>query len=329
MSTTLSGGDDRLPFLDAQQVAQALPWPHLIDALRRALLTADATAPPRQHYDMQHMNTGVPALLLMPAWSPTLGVGTKLLTVYPNNARVGLPSVQGLYLLMEPNTGRPQAVLDGGELTARRTAAASALASRYLSRVDSRCLVMVGTGRLSQQLPAAHAQVRPIDRVWVWGRSHPKAEQAAQGLRAQGMDAAVTPSLEEAVTQADIVSCATLSHEPLVRGDWLRPGTHVDLVGAYTPAMRETDARVFERANAVWCDTREGALREAGDILQAIEAGAFDAGRLAGDLAGLCRAERARHPEDITVFKSVGMAVEDLAAANLCVAWHTGRATAP
>jgi ornithine cyclodeaminase len=329
MSAILPGGDDGLPFLDAQQVAHALPWAQLIDALRRALLTGDTTSPPRLQYDMQHMNAGVPTLLLMPAWSPTLGVGSKLVTVYPNNARVGLPSVQGLYVLMEPNTGRPQAVLDGGELTARRTAAASALASRYLSRADSHCLVMVGTGRLSQHLPAAHAQLRPIDRVWVWGRSHPRAEQAAQGLRAQGMNAEAAPSLEEAVEQADIVSCATLSHEPLVRGDWLRPGTHVDLVGAYTPAMRETDARVFERAHAVWCDTREGALREAGDILQAIEAGAFDADRLAGDLAALCRAESARRPEDITVFKSVGMAVEDLAAANLCVAWHAGRAAAP
>jgi ornithine cyclodeaminase/alanine dehydrogenase-like protein (mu-crystallin family) len=329
MSTISSGADGSLPFLDAQQVAQALPWTLLIDALRRALLTGDATAPARLNYDMQHMNAGVPTLLLMPAWSPTLGVGTKLLTAYPNNARVGLPSIQGLYLLMEPNTGRPQAVLDGGELTARRTAAASALASRYLSRADSSCLLMVGTGRLSQHLPAAHAQVRPIERVWVWGRSHPRAEQAAQGLRAQGMNAEAVVSLQEAVTRADIVSCATLSHEPLVRGDWLRPGTHLDLVGAYTPEMRETDAHVFERANAVWCDTREGALREAGDIVQAIEAGAFDAERLAGDLAALCRVQGVRDPADITVFKSVGMAVEDLAAAHLCVAWHAGRDGAP
>jgi ornithine cyclodeaminase/alanine dehydrogenase-like protein (mu-crystallin family) len=308
-------------FLDARAVAAGLPWPALIDALQAAFRAGDATVPERLHYQLGNAQTGAPVLLVMPAWSEKLGVGTKLVSVFPDNHRLGLPSIHGLYLLMDPANGRPLAVLDGGELTARRTAAASALASRSLSRADSRCLLMVGTGRLAHCLPLAHATTRPIDRVLVWGRSLQKAERTAQALRADGLKASAIASLPDAVAQADIVSCATLSNEPLLQGDWLRPGTHVDLVGAFTPGMRETDDRVFARAQAVWCDTRDGALAEAGDILQAVESGAFDPQRIAGDLAALCRSDvtMRRHADDITVFKSVGMALEDLAAACLCV----------
>lgn len=311
-------------FLDAPAVARALPWPALIDALQQAFRLADAAVPERQHYKLGKAATGAPTLLVMPAWSPSLGVGTKLVTVFPENARAGLPSIHGLYVLMDPRHGQVLAVLDGGELTARRTAAASALASRHLSRPDSRCLLMVGAGRQARNLPLAHASVRPIERVLVWNRRPDEAHEAVRALQAQGLHAEVAPSLPEAAAQADIVSCATLSTEPLLAGNWLRPGTHVDLVGAFTPAMRETDDRVFERADAVWCDTREGAFSEAGDIVQAVKNGAFDPASLAGDLASLCREpQRARRgAADITIFKSVGMALEDLAAARLCLDHH-------
>jgi ornithine cyclodeaminase/alanine dehydrogenase-like protein (mu-crystallin family) len=316
-------------FLDARAVARSLPWPALIDALERAFRIGDATVPPRLHCELDPAVDASPVLLVMPAWSPSLGVGTKLVSVHPNNPRVGLPSIHGLYVLMDGATGRPLAVLDGGELTARRTAASSALASRHLSRPDSRCLLMVGTGRLSHCLPLAHAQTRPIERVLVWGRSPAKAEETAQALRADGLEAQAVESLPAAVAQADIVSCATLSIEPLVRGEWLRPGTHVDLVGAFTPAMRETDDAVFARASSVWCDSLDGATREAGDIVQAIKSGAFDASRIAGDIARLCRDGARRADTDITVFKSVGMALEDLAAARLCVDRHSLDAATP
>lgn len=319
-------------FIDAAAVAAALPWERLIDALWAAFRTAgEATVPQRLHYALKPGADASPVLLVMPAWGAGLGVGTKLVTVYPGNERLGLPSVHGLYVLMDSRTGRPLAVLDGAELTARRTAAASALASRYLSRPDSRCLLMVGTGRLSRHLPLAHAQVRPIERVLVWGRSPAKAQETVNALAAQGLDAQAVESLAEGVRQADIVSCATLSTEPLLRGDWLRPGTHVDLVGAFTPTMRESDDRVFARADAVWCDTREGALAEAGDIVQAIAAGAFSAERLAGDLVELCRGGGSARSTvaGITVFKSVGMALEDLAAARLVVDSHTLDAATP
>jgi ornithine cyclodeaminase/alanine dehydrogenase-like protein (mu-crystallin family) len=159
-------------FIDARAVAAALPWGRLIDALWSAFRNADdTTVPQRLHCSLRDPSEQPAVLLLMPAWHASLGVGTKLVSVFPGNARLGLPSVQGLYVLMDPRNGRPLAVLDGGELTARRTAAASALASRYLSRPDSRCLLMVGTGRLARHLPLAHAQTRPIERVLVWGRS--------------------------------------------------------------------------------------------------------------------------------------------------------------
>lgn len=313
-----------LLFLDAEAVARSLPWQPLIEALRRAFLAADAKVPQRLHYALEGGAGPSPVLLLMPAWSAGLGLGTKLVSVFPGNAQRGLPSVHGLYLLMDVATGRPLAVLEGGELTARRTAAASALASACLSRADSRCLLMIGTGRLARVLPKAHAQTRPIEEVLVWGRSPEKAEEAALALRADGLNAQAAPSLPEAVAHADIISCATLSTEPLVRGEWLRPGTHVDLVGAFTPAMRETDGTVFARATAVWCDTLEGALAEAGDIVQAAADGFFASSAIAGDIAALCRTGAAarRGAGDITVFKSVGMALEDLAAARLAVDFH-------
>jgi ornithine cyclodeaminase/alanine dehydrogenase-like protein (mu-crystallin family) len=309
-------------FIDAAAVAAALPWRTLVDALEQAFVAGDTHAPQRLHYALDAVDGTTPTLLVMPAWSAQRGVGTKLVSIFPGNTRRGLPSLQGLYLLMDPVDGRLRALIDAGELTARRTAAASALASRRLSRPDSRCLVMAGTGRLARHLPLAHAATRPIERVLVWGRAAENVQRLVNELRTQGLDAAPAASLPDAVAVADIVSCATLSHEPLLRGQWLRPGTHVDLVGAFTPSMRETDDAVFARADAVWCDTREGALAEAGDLVQAIAAGAFDASRLAGDFAALCRGGGRRDTTHITVFKSVGMALEDLVAARLVVDHH-------
>lgn len=309
-------------FIDAASVARHLPWPELLQALHSAFAATDLSTPTRAHHHMEGMgSTSTPVLLSMPAWSPGLGVGVKLVTVYPDNASLNLPSIHGLYVLMDGASGRPQAVLDAGELTARRTAAASALASRFLSRPDSATLLMVGTGRLSQYLPLAHAQVRPIKRVLVWGRSMAKAQKSADALQAQGVNAVAVSALEDACAQADIISCATLSKTSLLHGEWLRPGTHVDLVGAFTPQMREADDEVFKRAASVWCDTTAGALAEAGDLIQALASGALEPERIKGDLLRLCPAGQPipRHDADITVFKSVGAALEDLAAARLCL----------
>ena len=318
---TASNASSSLRFVDADTVARNLPFAELVEALRRAFAATDLVAPARNHYGLQGLASVSPVLLSMPAWSGRLGIGTKLVTVYPDNHKLGLPSIHGVYVLMDAATGRPEAVFDAGELTARRTAAASALASRFLSRPDSRTLLMVGTGRLSRVLPLAHAAVRPLERVLVWGRSAGKALETARFLQSQGMAAEPVASLERACAEADIVSCATLSSLALLQGDWLKPGTHVDLVGAFKPTMRETDDRVMARADAVWCDTTKGVLAEGGDVVQALASGALEASRIRGELADLCRAARApaRSRQDITVFKSVGAALEDLAAARLCL----------
>ncbi len=304
--------------LDACPVARLLPWPALIDALADAFRVG-VTAPQRGHHALDTSPGAV--LLVMPAWSANLGVGTKLVTVFPDNNRRGLPSIHGVYLLLDPQTGAPQALIDGGELTARRTAAASALASRALSRPDSRTLLMIGTGRLAHHLPCAHATVRSLDRVMVWGRSAAKAEATADALRAFGLPAEAVTDLERALGVADIVSCATLVTEPLVHGARLRAGAHVDLVGAFTPFMREADDDTMRRASCVYTDTLAGALAEAGDLVQALASCALDRDRIRGGLAELCRASAppTRTATDITVYKSVGAAIEDLAAAHLCV----------
>ena len=324
---TAPGPSPLLRFVDADTVARNLPFADLIEALRKAFAATDVTAPARNHYGLDGLASGSPVLLSMPAWSGRLGIGTKLVTVYPDNHKLGLPSIHGVYVLMDAATGRPEAVFDAGELTARRTAAASALASRFLSRPDSRTLLMVGTGRLSRVLPLAHAAVRPVERVLVWGRSVDNARETVLSLQSQGMQAEPAVSLKLACAQADIVSCATLSSAALVLGDWLKPGTHVDLVGAFKPTMRETDDRVLARADTVWCDTTQGVLAEGGDVVQALASGALDASRIRGELADLCRAAQAppRAQQGITVFKSVGAALADLAAARLCLSRLTAQ----
>ena len=263
-------------------------------------------------------------LLLMPAWeasapgAATAGryLGVKTVTVFPDNAARGKPAVFGTYLLLSAETGETLAVMDATRLTAWRTGAASALASRYLSRPDASRLLMVGAGALAPHLVAAHASVRPIREVALWNRSPERARGLAATLAATGPRVSVADDLEAAVRRADIVSAATISAEPLIRGDWLSPGTHVDCVGAYKPTMRETDDAVVRRAR-IFVDTRPGAFAEAGDIVQPLAAGVIGKEAILGDLFDLTRGTVAgrRTPEEITFFKSVGAAIEDLAAA--------------
>ncbi len=209
-------------------------------------------------------------------------------------------------------------MMDGTELTRRRTAAASALAADYLARKDASTMLMVGTGALGAHFVRAHAAMRPIKTVLLYNRSPDKAKGLKADLAKDGFDVGVVTELEQAMGAADIISCATTSTEPILRGKWLKPGTHVDLVGAFKPQMRETDGEVIARAR-VYVDTREGAEAEAGDLLQAAHEGKFRMESIAGDLFGLCRGETAgrRNSEEITLFKSCGTAIEDLAAATL------------
>jgi len=301
-----------------EEVHRCLDDAALVEALA-AQFRAGAEVPLRHHHRLPVPGAADATLLLMPAWQAGSAVGVKLVTVYPDNGRRGLPAVMGAYLLLDGNTGAPRALIDGPALTARRTAAASALAARSLARSSARRLLMVGTGVLAPHLVRAHAAVRPIRSVAIWGRTAAKAERLAAELggKMPGIDVRAVADLAAAVAEADIVSCATLATEPLVRGAWLRPGQHLDLVGAFTPAMREADAEAVRRAR-VFVDTRGGALKEGGDLVQAMAAGVFDESDVVGDLFDLARGAPGRTSDDqITVFKSVGTALEDLAAARL------------
>ena len=308
-----------MQILNANDVAAALPYDRLIGALDAAF-ASDVTVPQRVHLDVPVPGGNAGTLLLMPAWAAGRSVGVKVATVFPDNATRSLPAVFASYFLMNGETGEPFAVLDGTELTVRRTAAASALASRYLSRRDATTLLMVGTGNLAPHLVRAHAATRPIDRVIVWGRRAEAAHALVEELMQENVTAEVATDLDTAIPDADIISCATLSPDPLVRGALLRDGQHLDLVGAFKPDMRESDSDAVRRA-AVYVDTRGGALAEAGDILQAIDDGAITADDIRGDLAELVtgKAERRANDAAVTLFKSVGTALEDLAAAELAV----------
>ncbi len=244
-------------------------------------------------------------------------MGVKLVSVFPGNGARGLPAVSSSYLLCDGETGRHLALIDGTEITGRRTVAASALAGSYLARSDATSLLIVGSGHIGSLLPAAWAAVRPITRVMVWNRHLDGAERLVARLWAEGIDAAVAADLADAVRQADIISCATLARDPLIQGAWLRPGTHLDLIGGFTPAMRETDDAAVRRSR-VFIDT-EAALAEAGDLITPLASGALRREDIAGDLAGLCRGNvpGRRSDDEITLFKSVGSAIEDLAAAAL------------
>jgi alanine dehydrogenase len=305
--------------LDEAETKNALPFPALINSLE-AMFRSGAEAPIRHHHTIDVPGEPEATLLLMPAWVPGRYFGVKMVSVFPGNAIRSLPSIYGSYLLSSGVTGELLAILDGGELTARRTASASALASRSLSRKESATLLICGTGRLSFNLIEAHRTVRPIDKVIIWGRDPAKAEQIARRAAMLGLDASATGDLEAAVRQADIVSCATLSEAPLIQGAWLKPGTHLDLIGAFKPTMRESDDEAVRRAT-IFVDTRAGALSEAGDIIQPIRAGVITAEDIAADLVDLAGGlhQGRSSDEEITLFKSVGSSLEDLAGAILAV----------
>lgn len=310
-------------YFDGAAVDAALSYPALVDVLQHAF-EKGAIAPLRHHHTIALYGRPEATLLLMPAWeakSPGALVagrymGVKTVTVFPDNAALGKPAVFGTYLLLSAESGETVAITDATRLTAWRTGAASALASRYLSRADASRLLMVGAGALAPHLIRAHASVRPIREVAIWNRSPLRARALAQALDSTGLSISIAEDLETAVRHSDIVSTATISAEPLIRGAWLKPGTHVDCVGAYRPNMRETDDEVVRRAR-IFVDTRAGAFGEAGDILQPLEAGVITRDAILGELAELAHGTVAgrRTPEEITLFKSVGAAIEDLAAA--------------
>lgn len=310
-------------FFDAAAIDAALSFPALIDVLA-GYFRQGAISPPRHHHHVPLPDKPEATLLLMPAWqasapgAQTAGayMGIKAVTVFPGNVAQGQPAVYGTYVLLNGQTGLPLAVMDATRLTTWRTGAASALAARYLARPDARRMAMIGAGALAPMLIRAHASVRPLREVVIWNRSRPRAEALARGLADTGLSIRLTDDLETAVRDADIVSTATLSTEPLVRGAWLKPGAHVDCVGAFKASMRETDDDLVRGAR-IFVDTRAGAFGEAGDLLLPIRDGVIDKSAVLGDLYDLTRGTVPGRgsADEITMFKSVGASIEDLAAA--------------
>lgn len=304
--------------LDRAELASRLVRGTLIERLERAF-ASDCATPVRQRYELGSDSAGR-TLLLMPGWRVNGPIGVKLVTVFADNALRSLPAVHACYVLFDAQTGVPRAVLDGSELTLRRTGAASALAAKYLARSDAERLLMVGTGEVAPHAVLSHAAVRPIKFVRIWGRRTRKAHELAAALDGQDFCVDVCDDLESGVAWADIISCATLSERPLIEGRWLHPGQHLDLIGAFRPNMREADDTAMMRAE-LYVDTRAGALAEAGEFVQTLAAGLIELSDIRGELSELVRGTvpGRRSPDAITLFKSVGTAIEDLAAAELAL----------
>lgn len=317
--------DTAIALIDAQRTREALPFAALIPTLREAFASG-ATVPPRHHHHIPLPDGSEATLLLMPAWQRDGYLGIKIVNVFPGNSAKGLPGLHSTYLLCDGSTGQPLAMIDGNEITGRRTVGVAALGASYLARKDASSLLVVGSGRIASLAPEAFAQVRGIEQVTIWDRTLAKAEALADRLRGQGFAARAASSLPDAVAEADIVCCATLSTRPLIRGEWLRPGTHLDLIGSFRPDMRETDDSCMQRGH-LFVDSAD-ALRESGDLVQPIAAGAIDETAVLGTLSDLCAGRRPGRDgkDEITIFKAVGTALSDIAAAALAYRGAAGLA---
>ncbi|SEA77574.1 ornithine cyclodeaminase family protein [Variovorax sp. YR216] len=299
---------------DAARTRAHLAFDRLVPALREAF-TGHASVPQR-HVHTIESGGARGTVLIMPAWSEAGFLGIKTINIFPGNSARGLPGLHATYVLYDAHTGVPLAQMDGNEITAHRTAAASALGASFLAREDASTLLVLGTGRVARLLPAAHASTRPIRKLRVWNHRPEGARTLAAEWRQAGWDAEAVDDLPAAVRHADIVSCATLATAPLVRGEWLAPGSHLDLIGSFTPAMKEAEPSCFAGAR-VFVDTEE-APTKAGDLLDAFSAGTLTPEDIQATLTQLCRGERPGRlsPSERTVFKAVGSALEDLAAAT-------------
>jgi ornithine cyclodeaminase/alanine dehydrogenase-like protein (mu-crystallin family) len=298
-----------MEFVSASEVHRICAWHALIQALAEA---HRGPAPLVDRSELHHEHKGIRQTYFnLPAWQPGVAMGTKIVTVMPQNPgkRQQLPAVQAAYVLCDGETGTPLALMDGTALTYRKTAADSALGSSLLSRPDAATLLMVGAGGLASFLIAAHCSARPlIGRVLIWNRNPAKADALASACNARPVT-----NLEEAAHDADIIVCATASTTPLIKGEWLKPGAHLDLVGSFTPEMRECDDEAVRRSR-IFVDSRWFAIDQPGDLSSPLSRGIISRDRIEADLFDLCRSglPQPRLPGDITLFKNGGGAHLDL-----------------
>ena len=298
--------------IDQDRIDAVLTWPALVDAL-----DAGHRLGRGQTHDVL-LEEGGDILLSRTAWKAGYGIGIKTVTgFFGNPGRTPpLPSVQGVFVLFDHDDGRPLAVIDGAGITAWKTAADSALGSRYLSRPDARCLLMVGAGALARPLIGAHLSVRPaIEKVSLWNRTPARAEALAAELTAEGLVVEVATNLAAAAARADIISSATRTERPLIEGAWLQPGTHLDLVGAFTATMREADDAALRRGR-LFVDARETTLEHIGELKIPIAQGVIGRDDVVADLYDLAAGFAwQRRAGDITIYKNGGGAHLDLMTA--------------
>lgn len=290
----------------------------LIELIRQGFSDGSINTPMRHHHDFENPVEEIDStLLLMPSWDQGKDLGVKMVTVSPNNGKYGLPSIQGIYIYWDAHKGGIKAILDAKALTAKRTAAASALAASYLAKKDASTMLMIGTGALSPNLIKAHASVRPIKEVFLWGRDIEKAQKLAEELSNAELKVVGVADFESYLSEVDLISCATLSPTALVRGELLRPGQHLDLVGSYRKDTREADDQAIEQSS-VYLDTYQGGLKETGDIVIPLKKGILTEARIKADLFELCSGLKTgrESEQEITLFKSVGHASEDLVGAR-------------
>jgi ornithine cyclodeaminase/alanine dehydrogenase-like protein (mu-crystallin family) len=300
-------------FIDAPNVHRLLDYPGLVEALRMA--HRSGLMPRSEAMVMGEPPDEVNKFVSLVAWASKDVIAVKLVGVFPGNLTLAPPepSVQGLVCLFSAATGRPLFACDGAALTFRKTAADSALGADYLARHDAEVLLVVGAGGLAPHVVMAHRSVRPgIRRVLIWNRTLARAEELAARLASPAIEVLAVTDLDRAVGQANIISCVTMATEPLVRGALLQPGTHVDLIGAYLPEMREADDEVMRRGR-LFVDTRKGCTH-AGEIAEPIAKGIITLGSIQADLFDLCAGRRSGRADsnEITVYKNVGGAHLDL-----------------
>lgn len=282
--------------------------------------------PPRQVFLLDDKDDNHDAFALLPSWNSSL-IGVKSFTYFPDNPKPPYESLYSKILLFDRAHGEPLALVDGTSVTFWRTAGISGLASRFLSREDSKTLLLLGTGNLAQYIIRAQVSVRPIDRVLVWGRTPANAQRIVELMAAElnGVNFSVVDDLQAACGEADIVVSATGSHEPLVHGDWITPGTHTDFIGNHHATKRECDTALVVKSK-VYADSRVNCFKEAGEVLVPIDEGAITKDHVVGELTEMCAGtiELRESDDEITLFKSIGMAMSDLVGAGC--AYHASQA---
>ena len=308
-----------MKFIDAEQINRALSYAELISGLDRyhrqdtPAMEDMLIAQPIEDQVVNH-------LLVRAAWQYSQAVGIKLVTIFPDNpSQKSLPAVQALYVVFDGADGSPIATIDGAALTYWKTAADSALGARYLARKDIANMLMVGAGAMAPHLIKAHCAASPsINRVSIWNRNSNKAKHLAAELNSDSVSVQHTEDLETSARQADLISSATMAKEPLIRGTWLSPGTHLDLVGAFTPDMREADDAVM-KASTVFVDARQTTIGVVGEIMIPLSNGPITEADIVADLFDLCRGDHHGRTdrEEVTLYKNGGGGHLDLMTARL------------